>query len=80
MKRIRWGLIGTGDIAAKRVAPAIAETPRSELLAVSRRQADRAEELVGRPLRTLSAGRLLRREEHVGRHAFLHVGDHGKAH
>jgi predicted dehydrogenase len=40
---IRWGLVGAGDIAGKRVAPALASTEHSELVAVSRRQADRAE-------------------------------------
>lgn len=34
---VRWGLIGTGDIAHKRVAGAIKEDPRSELVAVCRR-------------------------------------------
>ncbi|WDQ19282.1 Gfo/Idh/MocA family protein [Rhodopirellula sp. P2] len=34
---IRWGLIGTGDIAHKRVAAAIKDDPRSELVAVCRR-------------------------------------------
>lgn len=34
---IRWGLIGTGDIAHKRVAAAIQSDPRSELVAVCRR-------------------------------------------
>ena len=35
-KCLRWGLIGCGDIARKRVAPALAESPHSELLAISR--------------------------------------------
>jgi predicted dehydrogenase len=39
----RWGLIGAGDIARKRVAPAIHESPASELVAVSRARADLAE-------------------------------------
>ncbi|MEP1647196.1 Gfo/Idh/MocA family oxidoreductase, partial [Rhodopirellula bahusiensis] len=34
---IRWGLIGTGDIAHKRVAAAIQSDSRSELVAVCRR-------------------------------------------
>jgi predicted dehydrogenase len=45
---IRWGLVGAGDIAEKRVAPALANTQRSELVAVSRRQAERAEEFARR--------------------------------
>ncbi|HEX7296412.1 MAG TPA: Gfo/Idh/MocA family oxidoreductase [Pyrinomonadaceae bacterium] len=41
---LRWGLIGCGDIAQKRVAPALAETPQSELVAVSRANASRLDE------------------------------------
>jgi predicted dehydrogenase len=44
VNRIRWGLVGAGDIAVKRVAPALATAENSELVAVSRRQAERAEE------------------------------------
>lgn len=33
----RWGIIGCGDVARKRVAAAIQNEPRSELVAVSRR-------------------------------------------
>ena len=33
---VRWGLIGCGDIARRRVAPALSESPQSELVAVSR--------------------------------------------
>jgi predicted dehydrogenase len=39
MKQLRWGLIGCGDIARKRVAPALVESTTSELVAVSRAQA-----------------------------------------
>jgi predicted dehydrogenase len=45
---VRWGLIGCGDIAAKRVAAALRDAPDSRLAAVSRRQADRAEEFARR--------------------------------
>src|SRR4029077_18488265 len=41
---VRWGLIGCGDIAAKRLAAALRDTPRSALVAVARRRADLAEE------------------------------------
>jgi predicted dehydrogenase len=41
---VRWGLIGCGDIAAKRVAAALQGAPGSRLIAVSRRQADKASE------------------------------------
>ena len=39
----RWGLIGAGDIARKRVAPAIRDSPACELLAVSRARPELAE-------------------------------------
>jgi predicted dehydrogenase len=45
---VRWGLIGCGDIAAKRVAIALRDAPGSRLVAVSRRQADQAEEFAHR--------------------------------
>ena len=41
---IRWGLIGCGDIARKRVAPALRETPNSELVSVSRARFAQAEQ------------------------------------
>ena len=45
---VRWGLVGAGDIAEKRVAPALCEAPHSRLTAVVRRQADRVEEFARR--------------------------------
>ncbi len=39
---LRWGLIGCGDIAEKRVAPALRAAPGSALVAVARAQAERA--------------------------------------
>jgi predicted dehydrogenase len=39
----KWGLIGAGDIARKRVAPALRDAPSSELLAISRAQPGLAE-------------------------------------
>src|ERR1043165_8253534 len=42
--KIRWGLIGCGDIARKRVAPALREHPDCELVAVSRARSDQAEQ------------------------------------
>ena len=36
---VRWGLIGCGDIAEKRVAPALVNSPGSSLLAVARARA-----------------------------------------
>jgi predicted dehydrogenase len=40
---VRWGLIGAGDIAQKRVAPALRDVSRSRLLGVARADAERAE-------------------------------------
>ena len=45
---VRWGLIGCGDIADKRVAPALRETPGSALVAVARAQAELAAEFAAR--------------------------------
>lgn len=42
MERLRWGLVGCGDIARKRVAPALGET--GELIAVARADYARAAE------------------------------------
>ena len=39
---VRWGLLGCGDIAAKRVAGALRETPASTLVAVARARAELA--------------------------------------
>ena len=41
--KLGWGLIGCGDIARRRVAPALRDTECSELIAVSRARADLAE-------------------------------------
>ncbi|MDZ7373279.1 MAG: Gfo/Idh/MocA family oxidoreductase [candidate division KSB1 bacterium] len=43
MDRVRWGLIGCGDIARKRVAPALRDLPSCELVAVARARAELAE-------------------------------------
>jgi predicted dehydrogenase len=40
--KLRWGLLGCGDIARKRVAPALRDTECSELVAVSRARSDLA--------------------------------------
>jgi predicted dehydrogenase len=40
---VAWGLIGAGDIARKRVAPALRDAPASELVAVSRARSGLAE-------------------------------------
>jgi predicted dehydrogenase len=41
--KVRWGLIGCGDIAQKRVAPALRNSPLCELIAVSRAKSQLAE-------------------------------------
>jgi predicted dehydrogenase len=42
MKQLGWGLIGCGDIAQKRVAPALRDLAASELIAVNRAQSELA--------------------------------------
>jgi predicted dehydrogenase len=42
-KKVRWGLIGCGDIARKRVAPALHDLPNCDLVAVNRRNFPEAE-------------------------------------
>ena len=44
IENVKWGLIGAGDIAAKRVAPALADVEGSELVAIARRNASKARE------------------------------------
>jgi predicted dehydrogenase len=41
--KLKWGLIGCGDIARKRIAPALRDSELCELVAVNRAQADLAE-------------------------------------
>jgi len=43
MKKLRWGLIGCGDISRKRVAPALRDLESCELVAVNRARTDLAE-------------------------------------
>jgi predicted dehydrogenase len=45
---LRWGLLGCGDIANKRVAPALRDSPGSELVAVARARGELAAEFAGR--------------------------------
>lgn len=42
MTKVKWGLVGCGDIARKRVAPALKDLPHCELVAVSRARAELA--------------------------------------
>src|SRR6476646_8368156 len=47
VSKVRWGLIGCGDISRKRVAPALSDSPLCELIAVSRAKAQLAESFAG---------------------------------
>src|SRR6266581_4823325 len=42
MKSLRWGLVGAGDIARKRVAPALRDLPGSDFVSVSRSRSELA--------------------------------------
>ncbi|MBF8247475.1 MAG: Gfo/Idh/MocA family oxidoreductase, partial [Bacteroidetes bacterium] len=37
MKKIRYGIIGFGNFAERAIAPAIRESPNSELVAIQKR-------------------------------------------
>lgn len=43
MKTLKWGLIGAGDIARKRIAPALRDSPNCDFAAVSRSRSELAE-------------------------------------
>src|SRR5258705_5164769 len=43
MKKLTWGLIGCGDIARKRIAPALRDLDSGDLVAVTRARSDLAE-------------------------------------
>src|SRR4051812_40183305 len=43
MERLKWGLIGAGDIARRRIAPALRDLPDCELVSVSRSRSELAE-------------------------------------
>ncbi|MEQ1646498.1 MAG: Gfo/Idh/MocA family oxidoreductase, partial [Pyrinomonadaceae bacterium] len=44
MDKVRWGVIGAGDIVRKRIATVLREPPNSEFVSVSRSQAELAEQ------------------------------------
>ena len=44
MATLRWGLIGAGDIARKRIAPALRDLPNCDLVAVCRARSELAED------------------------------------
>ncbi|MDA0588511.1 MAG: Gfo/Idh/MocA family oxidoreductase [Planctomycetota bacterium] len=59
---VRWGIIGCGDVARKRVAGAIQNEPRSELVSVCRRDQTKLDEFVAEfsvPRGTTSAEELI---------------------
>ena len=43
MKKLAWGLIGCGDIARKRIAPALRDLDLCDLVAVCRERAELVE-------------------------------------
>jgi predicted dehydrogenase len=43
LPKLRWGLIGCGDISQKRVAPALRDSPLCELIAINRARAELSE-------------------------------------
>lgn len=59
---VKWGIIGCGDVARKRVARAIQNDPDSELVAVCRRNEEKLREFAeafGTPIATTNADELL---------------------
>src|SRR5262245_54245537 len=44
IKKVRWGLVGCGDISSKRVAPALRDLAECELVAVNRARAELAQQ------------------------------------
>ena len=48
MQKLRWGLIGCGDIAGKRVAPALRDLPECEFVAVARDRSELAQSFADR--------------------------------
>ena len=48
MKKIRWGIIGCGDVTEVKSGPALYKTPDSKLVAVMRRNADKARDYAAR--------------------------------
>ena len=48
MAAIRWGIIGCGDVTEVKSGPAFGKVPNSELVAVMRRDADKAKDYASR--------------------------------
>jgi len=62
MQKLRWGLIGCGDISSKRVAPALRDLSNCELVTVARNRVDLTESF---------AERFATRKWHADWHALL---------
>ena len=48
MERVRWGIIGVGDVTERKSGPAFYKAPHSELVAVMRRDGDKARDFAER--------------------------------
>jgi len=48
MEKVRWGIIGVGDVTERKSGPAFQKVPNSELIAVMRRDARKAEDYAKR--------------------------------
>ena len=48
MERVRWGIIGVGDVTERKSGPAFYKAPHSELVAVMRRNGDKAHDFAER--------------------------------
>lgn len=48
MKKVKWGIIGCGDVAEMKSGPAFQKTSNSELLAVMRRNGEKAKDFAER--------------------------------
>src|ERR1051326_4587202 len=48
MKKIKWGIIGCGDVTEVKSGPAFNKVKSSELIAVMRRDAEKAKDYAGR--------------------------------
>lgn len=62
MKAVRWGIIGAGDVAEKKSGPAFYKTAHSSLVAVMRRNEDKAKDYASRhhvPVWYTDAGQLI---------------------
>ena len=47
-QRVRWGIVGVGDVTERKSGPAFQQADRSELVAVMRRDAAKAADFAAR--------------------------------